>query len=112
AARAFVVRLAASTNCFSLPYSRRRTFEVRKTPCSRASSGSQALRNRQTAGVRAPPPLETPVNPPHVVGNIGKLSGHRPSSSPSLGKRQTLATSARPSHAGLPKPHGTLRVPL
>jgi len=33
--------------------------------------GPQTLRNRQTAGVCAPPPFEAPQSPLHVSGNIG-----------------------------------------
>lgn len=68
----------------------------------------QRLRNPQAAGVCAPPPLETPMNLPHVRRNIKKLAGHRPSSLSPWGKRQTLATLVRRSHAGLPKAHGRL----
>src|SRR6266487_6649883 len=65
----------------------------------------EAPGNRQATRVRAPPPLETPVNLLHVEGNIGRLPGHRRSSLSPLGERPTLATTARSSHAGLPNAH-------
>jgi hypothetical protein len=42
----------------------------------------QRLWNRQAVGVRTPPPLETPVNLPHVWGNNRNLVGYRLPSSP------------------------------
>src|SRR5437899_8191495 len=38
---------------------------------------SKSRPDRQRPGVLAPPPCETPVNLPHAVWNIGRLSGHR-----------------------------------
>src|SRR6516162_2685647 len=51
----------------------------------------QALRNRQAGRVRAPPPFETPVNLPHVVGNIGRFLSHRRSSLP-VGRKTDVSS--------------------
>jgi hypothetical protein len=51
-------------------------------PCPPNRCSPQPLRNRQTARVCAPPPLEAPQNLLHLWGNVGRLCGHRRSSSP------------------------------
>ena len=50
----------------------------------------RVISDRQ-ARVRAPPPLETPVNLLHVVGNIGGLPGHRRSSLSPLGRKTDVS---------------------
>src|SRR5439155_25399569 len=66
--------------------------------------GPQAPRNRQASGVPATPPFETPANLLYVVWNIGR-PGHRRFSFTHTSERPTIATTASPSHAGLPKTH-------
>jgi hypothetical protein len=73
----FTTGLAHYISRLSLPYSKCRACAVGETPCSRASSTAAAhkcLRNRQAGCVRAPPRLEAPVNLPHAVRNIERLS--------------------------------------
>lgn len=108
ATRPFNAGTGACPRCLSLPYSRGRVFAVGKTPCSRASS-AVAIHKRSEIGKRPSCALRHRLKRrqslPRLGEDIRSLAGHRLSSSPSMGKRQTFAISVRRSHASLPKPH-------